>query len=229
MVSVVGESKWGHVFRHLSKSISVAIFVTGTAIFASVNLLSLVVAVAVLTLTLAAGVFGRAIASWIVTRASETEPMIHVIAATRQEAYQAIAEILCLKSNDGRPFQMEFKGHIFINGRRVASRSPLKVAILGMLAEPYDLANSHHASKPTSARSMSLNPLSPQSTNVPNDGVWTPFLPTVAAPLLPTTRIDPDAANSMAQQSVRSAPFDNIANLNHQIPRKVVSSTIFER
>lgn len=40
----------------------------------------------VVTLTLAAGFFGRAIAGRIVGRASGTEPLIHIISGNGQEA-----------------------------------------------------------------------------------------------------------------------------------------------
>ena len=85
IVSVVGQNKGDQIWRLLSKSLSVGVFVAGTAIFASVTLLSLIMAIVVLTLTLAAGIFGRAIASWIVVRVSGTEPMIHVISSAEQE------------------------------------------------------------------------------------------------------------------------------------------------
>ena len=85
IVSVVGQNKGDQIWRLLSKSLSVGVFVAGTAIFASVTLLSLIMAIVVLTLTLAAGIFGRAIASWIVGRVSGTEPMIHVISSAEQE------------------------------------------------------------------------------------------------------------------------------------------------
>lgn len=144
MVSIVGDSRFGSFWRLLSKSTSIAVFVTGTALFASVMLLSLQMAVMVLTLNLFAGVFGRAIAGWMVSRVSEIEPMIHVISNTRHEASQAVGEILSIRSDDGTPFQVEVNGHIFINQRRVAKRSPWYVAILGVIAEPYDLRKAYN-------------------------------------------------------------------------------------
>lgn len=76
MVSVViqGQDRYRSIFRLLSKCISIATYVTGTALFASVQLLALPVAGMTLTLILAAGVFGRAITGWIVSGVSKTEP-----------------------------------------------------------------------------------------------------------------------------------------------------------
>ncbi len=140
MVSIVGDSRIRKMVRLVAKSISIAVFVAGTACFASVTLLSLQMAIMVLTLSLSAGIFGRALAGWVVSRVSDTEPMIHVISNTRHEAYQAVAEILSIRSDDGTPFQVEVNGHIFIDQRRVAKRSRWPVrAFLGVLAEPYDL------------------------------------------------------------------------------------------
>lgn len=156
MVSVVGERRFGSFWRVLSKSTSIAVFGTGTAMFASVTLLSLPIAVLVLTLNLLARFFGRAIAGWIVSRVSETEPMIHVISNTRQEAYRAVSEILSLKLDDGIPFQIEVHGNIFINQRRVAKRSSWLVRILGVIAEPYDL---RRANNPRSLMPEAQSPL----------------------------------------------------------------------
>jgi hypothetical protein len=185
MVSIVGQQKWEPIWQRLSKAFSVTVFVFGTAVFACVTLLSLIMAVVVLTLTLAAGIFGRAITSWIVSHVAGTVPMIHIISQDRSEALQAIAGILSLKSNDGMPFQVEINGHILVNERRVATRSMLKVAMFGVLAEPYDLAEldrRHGPRNGISGISMPLRNLSSQVTS-----------------------------NLIAQQSVHSVPSSNAA------------------
>ncbi len=149
MVSVIddGMSTLQSFWRLLSKAVSIGVFVTGTAFFASVQLLALPMAVMVVTLVLAAGVFGRAIASWITDRVSRAEPLIHVIVNTKEEACQIIAKILMLNKNskdtpesEMRAIQVEINGHIFVNCRRVAKRSPWHIRILGIMAEPFDLA-----------------------------------------------------------------------------------------
>ena len=149
MVSVVnqGEDPFGSFWRLLSKCLSIATFVVGTALFASVQLLALPMAVMVLVLILAAGVFGRAIIGWIVSGVSETEPLIHVIVDTKKEAHDVIARILSLgeyggkdsNGNKARKVQVELGGHIFVSQCRVARRSPWYIRTLGVLAEPFDL------------------------------------------------------------------------------------------
>ncbi len=73
---------------------SIGVFVTGTAFFTAVQLLALPMAVMVLTFTLAAGVFGRGFANWIVTRVDGEEPLIHIIVKDAREAHQVISRIL---------------------------------------------------------------------------------------------------------------------------------------
>jgi hypothetical protein len=84
-VSILGQKKWEPIWQRPSKGLGVAVFVCGTAFFASVLLLSLIMAVVVLTLTLAAGIFGRAIAGYIVNHVARTEPMVHIISRTKEE------------------------------------------------------------------------------------------------------------------------------------------------
>ncbi|KAF7509883.1 hypothetical protein GJ744_007394 [Endocarpon pusillum] len=142
-----GRNRVRQLLRLLCKCTSIATFVTGTALFASVQLLALPMAVMTLTLILAAGVFGRAIIGWIVSGVDRTEPLIHLIADTTQEAQKIIAQILSLgdgggqdtNGNEVRNIQVELAGHIFISQRRVASRSPWYRRTFGVLAEPFDL------------------------------------------------------------------------------------------
>ena len=224
MVSVVGENTGDNIWRLISKTLSIATFVTGTAVFASITLLSLIMATVVVTLTLAAGFFGRAIAGWIVGRVSEAEPTIHIISGNEQEAYQASTEVLCLKATDGTPFQVEINGHIFINERRVASRSPFKVAMLGVLAESYDVAKAHQGTETSLSGTMSLSALSPRQTNLSMGAASMPFLTGSADPSPSMTRTDHAATKSAAQQHVRSTSSDSVAYSDHQIPRKSVPS-----
>jgi hypothetical protein len=139
MVSVAGSSKFGSVWRLLSKSVSIAVFITGTAMFASVTLVSLPMAVLALTLVLSAGVFGRAIAGWMVRTVAEQEPMIHVIVNHDHEANSAIARILVMQLPDNTHVQVEIDGHIFVDGRRVSKRRRWHLAMFGVLSSPYDL------------------------------------------------------------------------------------------
>ncbi|KAH7083744.1 hypothetical protein FB567DRAFT_446817 [Paraphoma chrysanthemicola] len=143
MVSISGNTRLASVSRLASKAISIAVFVTGTAMFASVTLVAINMAILVLVLVLSAGGFSRAIAGWLVRRISEKEPMIHVIVNSEEEANQAMCRILKLRLIEDvegyNDVQVEIDGHIFVNGRRVATRSKWYVAVLGVLANPYDL------------------------------------------------------------------------------------------
>lgn len=155
MVSVATEcqGRIRSLMRLVCKCLSIATFVTGTALFASVELLALPVAVMTLTLILAAGVFGRAITGWIVSGISKTEPLIHVVVNTTQEAQHVIARILSLDNYDSqetgekevRKIQVELGGHVFVSQRRVGHRSKWHLKTLGVLAEPFDVRTVHYS------------------------------------------------------------------------------------
>ncbi|KAL8789305.1 MAG: hypothetical protein Q9213_001228 [Squamulea squamosa] len=79
-----------------------------------------------------------------------TEPLIHVIVNSTQEAQDVIARILSLdeygtedsehpNETETRKLQVELNGHIFVKQRRVAHRCKWILWILGVLAKPYDL------------------------------------------------------------------------------------------
>ncbi|KAL8689079.1 MAG: hypothetical protein Q9218_005168, partial [Villophora microphyllina] len=149
MVSVIddGNDAIGSSLRLFSKCTSITTFVTGTALFATVQLLALPIAVMTLTLVLAAAVFSRAITGWIVLGVNQTEPMLHVIVNSTQEAQHVIARIVSLdahgevqvRENEARKVQVEIGGHVFVEQRRVAHRTPWHLRILGVLVEPFDL------------------------------------------------------------------------------------------
>lgn len=148
MISVVGSKPWASLWRLMSKSFSISVFITGTALFASSTLVAMTMAVMALTLVLGAGVFSRAIAGWMVRKVADEEPMIHVIVNSEDEASKAICCILKLSSADGAHVQVEIRGHVFVNGRRVASRRRWNVATFGVLASPYDLLRARDSHDP---------------------------------------------------------------------------------
>ncbi|KAI4096067.1 MAG: hypothetical protein LQ339_007083 [Xanthoria mediterranea] len=161
VISVVGhgDQRIRSLLRLLSKCTSIATFVTGTALFASVQLLALPMAVFVLTLVLAAGVYGRAITGWIVQGVSKTEPLIHVIVNSTHEAQIVIREILSLDEygtedkedpdeTEIRKLQVELHGHVFVKQRYVAHRTPWNLRTWGVLARPYDLRRVDLQEKP---------------------------------------------------------------------------------
>lgn len=133
--------------RLVSIFISIATLIAATALFASVNFVTLPVATTTFLLILAVVVYGRAITEKLVSDGSKTEPLIHVIVDTKQEAQRVIARILSLDKHDNnetgesevRKVQVELGGHIFVSRQRVSRRSPWILRILGVLAEPFDL------------------------------------------------------------------------------------------
>jgi len=147
MVSEVGNRPYTHTLRLFSKTIGIAVFVAGTCFFASATLISISMSTFALAFVIGAGIFSRAIVGWIVRRVAETEPMIHFIAHSQEEANHAILRLLKLELSDKADVQVEIGGHIFVNGRRVARRSRLHVGFLGVLASPYDLIRAKGSSK----------------------------------------------------------------------------------
>ncbi|KAF2109746.1 hypothetical protein BDV96DRAFT_651716 [Lophiotrema nucula] len=149
LVSVTSQShNWRQTFtRSLSKIISIAVFIVGTACFASAQLLSIAMATFVLACVLGAGVFGRAITSWIVAGIETADPMIHFVAETELEAHFILAQLFAIQLEDTaalkrRQVQVELNGHVFLDQRRITSRSTLAARALGILNKPYDLAKS---------------------------------------------------------------------------------------
>lgn len=151
------------------KFLSIAIFVTGTAFFASIQLLALPVAVMALTLILAAGGFGRVITGWIVLGISKTEPLIHMVVDTTQEAQHVIARVISLDSldnygsqeeggNEVRKIQVELDGHVFVSQRRVGRRSRWWLKTLGVLANPFDLRKVHYSETSPNAFQAGTDP-----------------------------------------------------------------------
>ncbi|RAQ99494.1 hypothetical protein DDE82_008225 [Stemphylium lycopersici] len=153
MVSVQEQraTTWKVTLRACSKLSSIGVFITGTAMLASAQLLSIAMATFALTLVLAAGVFGRTIAGWIVAGIEQVEPMMHFVARTEKEAYYVIARLLNFELErdddhvenggvDPRKIQVEIRGHIFVSRCRIMRRSRLPSMLLGILAPTFDVS-----------------------------------------------------------------------------------------
>ena len=123
--------------RIFAKWASVAVFVFGTALFASSQLISITVALFVLSLALGSGIMGRVIVLWISSQMNRDNiPIMHKIVRHREEAAEYLKEILKLEG-----VQIEIRGHIFINRRCVHRTSEWFhwSKYLGLLAAPYDI------------------------------------------------------------------------------------------
>jgi hypothetical protein len=156
IVSITNHSNdWLNTFlRSCSKLVSIGVFIVGTACFASVQLLSIAMATFVLFFVLAAGVFGRAIASWIVIGIEKSDPMIHFVADTNKEAHYVLARLFSINlvvaetnTPAQRKIQIELDGHVFLDKRRLLRRSPWPVRMLGIIASPFDLAGTSQTGK----------------------------------------------------------------------------------
>lgn len=164
-----GDDQIKSFLRLISRGFSLGVFVFGTATFASAQLIALPIAVLAMTLILFAALFSRAITGWIVAGVNKTEPLIHVIVNTTQEAQSLIGRILSLddqnsqdsEENVSRKIQVELNGHIFVKQRRVGFRSRWYLRFLGILAEPFDLrkvdqSNPHHEAVKDNTRSSEV-------------------------------------------------------------------------
>ncbi|CAN9346982.1 unnamed protein product [Alternaria alternata] len=153
-VSVTSHShNWRRTFtRSLSKITSIAVFIVGTACFASAQLLSIAIATFILTCVLGAGVFSRAITSWIVAGIETADPMLHFVADEDEEAYYVLARLFMINLDDTakptrRKVQVELGGNIFVDRRRITTRSPWPARFLGILTSPYDVARAVYKTK----------------------------------------------------------------------------------
>ncbi|KAF2789184.1 hypothetical protein K505DRAFT_341478 [Melanomma pulvis-pyrius CBS 109.77] len=130
-----GHTAFRLFLRLISKLISVAVFSPSTAPFASSSLITLVVAVLVMTLILGAGVLGRMAAMWISVVLMGDRPVLHRIVKHEKDA-SAFIEAVLRKDE----IVCEVLGHVVINGRCVKRRSKLQwSAVFGVLAPSFDV------------------------------------------------------------------------------------------
>lgn len=136
IISLEGISGSQAALRVFSKAFAVGVFVTGTAIFASTQLMEMSVAIAVLCLVLGAGVFGRVIAMWMASEMMKTKPVLHRVVKSRGLAAEHIDQILSI---DG--LVVEIMGHVIVNGRCIHRYNPWFrwSNWLGLLAGPYNI------------------------------------------------------------------------------------------
>lgn len=136
IISVEGISRSHATLRVFSKAITIGVYVTGTAIFASTQLLYMSVAVTVLCLVLSAGIFGRVIAMYMASEMMKTKPVLHRVVKSRGLAAEYIDRILNI---DG--LAVEVMGHVILNGRCIERYNQiLRLSNwFGLLAGPYDI------------------------------------------------------------------------------------------
>ncbi|EMD01098.1 hypothetical protein BAUCODRAFT_135834 [Baudoinia panamericana UAMH 10762] len=137
IISIHGISNAHATLRVFSKFLSIGVFTVGTAMFASCAFVTILVAVAVASLTLVAGIFGRVTAMWMASELMQNEPVIHRVVTTYAEANQMVEAML---RKPGVMF--EVLGHLVVDGRCVKGyRHHIRWSkILGVLASPYDIS-----------------------------------------------------------------------------------------
>ena len=136
IICLEGSSGLHAALRVLSKAITIAVFVLGTAMFASTQLIYLSIAIAVLCLVLGAGVFGRVIAMWMAYEMMKTKPVLHRVVKSRRLVAECIDRILAI---DG--LVVEVMGHVIVNGQCIHRYTPPFAWSFwfGLLAKPYDV------------------------------------------------------------------------------------------
>lgn len=136
IISLEGVSGSHAVLRVVSKAISVGVFAAGTAMFASVQLITISVALTVLCLVLGAGVFGRVVALWMASEMMKTKPVLHRVVKSKGSAAEYIDHIFNIEG-----LIVEVMGHVVVNGRCIARYSSWArlSSYFGILAGPYDL------------------------------------------------------------------------------------------
>ncbi|KAI0437988.1 hypothetical protein F4803DRAFT_555448 [Xylaria telfairii] len=136
IISIPEITKTKAALRVVSKLASVAIFVTGTAAFASTTLIAISIATLDLALIISAAVLGRVAAIWMVAEMMKEKPVLHRIVQNELEAESFIREIL-----NTRGLTVELLGHVFINGKCVKRYSHYfnLSTIFGILVGPYKM------------------------------------------------------------------------------------------
>ena len=107
------------LLRLVSRGMSIGVYLLGTAMFASVTLLSLKASLTVSGVLGLAAIVGRALAKYVVEVLDRDSPIIQVIAAEDEED-QIIAGVL---QTCGQNLQVEIDGHVIVGGRRVTDCS----------------------------------------------------------------------------------------------------------
>ena len=138
---------WRYALQLFLKLGSVTIYVFATSIFAAVTLLALPMAQMVLMLIVGAGICARTMVGNIVYTMMQQGSLLHIIVNSADEASEVIAEVfrLQLDADEHPKFQIEVQGHVFVDAKRITSRSVWRRRLLGVLASPHDFARSHWA------------------------------------------------------------------------------------
>jgi len=135
IISCEGIHKYHVALRLFSKLFSAGAFTFSTALFASASLMQITIATVIMTMILAAGIFGRITAMWISGIIMQDKPVLHRIVRTEKDANIFVEAVLRKQG-----LVCEVLGHVIINGRCVQRRKRLDWGnVVGVLARPIDI------------------------------------------------------------------------------------------
>jgi hypothetical protein len=137
IISLEGISTSHATFRVISKALSVGVYAAGTATFASATFITISIALTTLCLVLGAGVFGRVVTMWMASEMMKTNPILHRVVKSQDEAADYIESVLSIPG-----LTCEIMGHVIVNGRCIKRYNKwLRIATyFGILAPPYDVS-----------------------------------------------------------------------------------------
>jgi hypothetical protein len=152
VVSQTGTSRWRAALRIFSRWCNIVVFVFGTTLFASSQLLSVSMALITSICTMFPAILGRVLSMWIALEMNKhNQAILHAVVPTHLEASKYLNAILNQK---GLIFETE--GHIVVDGRVICRCSQWFSwsRYVGLLAPPFNIlkkATSGHMTTITAA------------------------------------------------------------------------------
>ena len=129
---------WQHAaIKVVSKGSSLAVYAFGTALFAAAQLMSISVALMILSIVLGCAAFGRINGMFIASEMNNPrEPILHAVVQGDEDAAKHIESVLAEPD-----LVVEIMGHIIVNGAVVARQNPWfsLATYIGLLAPPFNL------------------------------------------------------------------------------------------
>jgi len=141
IVSKEGISTLHAVMKMLSKGASLAVYAFGTAIFAAAQLMSISVALMILSVVLGCAAFARANGMYIAAEMNRyTEPILHTVVKTEADLAAHVQGVLGVQG-----LIVEIKDHVIVtdsSGARCVARTNWLLSLhtyFGLLAPPFNL------------------------------------------------------------------------------------------
>ena len=121
--------------------VSITIFVFAISVSAAVTLLALPISQMILMPVVGSAILSRVLVHGIVANIQKQGRFLHIVVTTEDEASEVLAVVFNSPQGfrDSKPYQIEIKGNIFIDGIRIKSRTPWTRRMLGIMASPYEI------------------------------------------------------------------------------------------